>query len=186
MRTPKHMADAIKNQIITDEILGACAYSCNKRAKNCRDKIREYREKYYSHEKYTAKYREDKARYYSMKDTLLSVASPVCVHVENVTKPVYNDGDYMEQNSVERYYLYYKVGDYSFHRPIDKENIPADLTQENIGKLTTYGKNVDDLLSVQFCKKVSDLIKSGNFINMTQPPFEEAQNENDGTLCNCA
>ena len=44
MRTPKKYLDSIDNSVITKEILVECLYSVNKRAKNCRDKEREYRQ----------------------------------------------------------------------------------------------------------------------------------------------
>lgn len=71
MKTPKYMIEAIQNKVITEEILGACAYSCNKRAKNCRDKEQEYRTQfdYYGNGR---KNRLKKDNYYHMKDTFLS------------------------------------------------------------------------------------------------------------------
>lgn len=47
MRTPKEYSENLKNGIITAEMLEACLFSVNKRAKNCRDKIREYRRNRY-------------------------------------------------------------------------------------------------------------------------------------------
>lgn len=44
MRTsPKYLSD-FKQGIITKEMLTFCLFSSNKRAKNCRDKIREYKD----------------------------------------------------------------------------------------------------------------------------------------------
>ena len=45
MRTPKEYSDNLKKAIITDEMVSDVLYSYSKRAKNYRDKIREYREK---------------------------------------------------------------------------------------------------------------------------------------------
>lgn len=45
MRTPKEYTANIKNGIITAPMLTDCLYSVNKRAKNWRDKEREYRYK---------------------------------------------------------------------------------------------------------------------------------------------
>lgn len=46
MRTPKEYTNNIKNHIITKQMLLDCLYSSNKRAKNWRDKEREYRHSY--------------------------------------------------------------------------------------------------------------------------------------------
>ena len=42
MRTPKIYNDLIKNKEITNKIIAECIYSVNKRAKNYRDKIKDY------------------------------------------------------------------------------------------------------------------------------------------------
>lgn len=39
MKTPKSFSDNLKKKIITEDMLGACIYSVNKRAKNFRDNI---------------------------------------------------------------------------------------------------------------------------------------------------
>ena len=43
MRTPQKYLNNFKQGIITKEMLTFCLFSSNKRAKNCRDKIREYK-----------------------------------------------------------------------------------------------------------------------------------------------
>lgn len=56
MRTPKEYTDNLKKKIITENMLLDCLYSVNKRAKNYRDKEREYRQYYrrnrYAYDKY--------------------------------------------------------------------------------------------------------------------------------------
>lgn len=82
MQTPKEWSENLKNSIITEEMLGAAAYSVNKRAKNCRDQKREYRhryDKYHTAERYEAKEQE----YYRQKEQLLSVVQPICIHCEH-------------------------------------------------------------------------------------------------------
>lgn len=89
MRTPKKYLDNIDNGVITKEILVDCLYSVNKRAKNCRDKEREYRQEY-KNNYYSRYYRWDnshsysvrKDEYYDYKEVLLSVVSPTCIHRE--------------------------------------------------------------------------------------------------------
>lgn len=82
MQTPKEWSENLKNSIITEEMLGAAAYSVNKRAKNCRDQKREYRhryDKYHTAERYEAKEQE----YYRQKEQLLGVIQPICIHCEH-------------------------------------------------------------------------------------------------------
>lgn len=63
MKTPKEYNDNFKKGIITRDMLEACLYSVNKRAKNCRDKELEIRDYYrfsrYAYDKY---HNEDKYR----------------------------------------------------------------------------------------------------------------------------
>lgn len=182
MRTSKNMTKAIQNKVITDEILGMCVYSCNKRAKNCRDKEREYRSTFDYHG-YGEKYRNVKKMYYSKKEKFLSVVAPVCVHITKESKDVYHGRDYVWTDKVSRYYIYYKIGDYGFHSPIDVDKIPADLPIEDIGEFATYGKDPKDLLSVQFCDKVLALIESGDYQYIPQWPLKEAQSVDERNLC---
>lgn len=88
MRTPKEYAENLKNGIITEAMLLDCLYSANKRAKNYRDKAREYRAYYrsnrYAYDKYgnVDKCTEKKAEYYRQKEKLLSILTPTCIHRE--------------------------------------------------------------------------------------------------------
>lgn len=83
MKTPKEYTNYLKNKVITTDMLVDCLFSVNKRAKNCRDKEREYREKY-RHDRYGTeeKYREKKEEYYSQKEKLLNLFKPDCIHKE--------------------------------------------------------------------------------------------------------
>jgi hypothetical protein len=47
MKTPKDFIKNIKNNIVTKDMFALALYSVNKRAKNCRDKIYEYKHKRY-------------------------------------------------------------------------------------------------------------------------------------------
>lgn len=61
----------------------------------------------------------------------------------------------------EEYFLYYKCGEYTFHKPIDKEEIKknyADLKIEEIN-FETVGEDINDLLSMQFINKLIELIE---------------------------
>lgn len=93
METPKEYSKNLKNKILTTDMLVDCLFSVNKRAKNCRDKEREYRDKNRNHyytDKYDTeeKYREKKEEYYSQKEKILSLFTPDCIHAETQTKRV--------------------------------------------------------------------------------------------------
>lgn len=83
MKTPREYQKNLQNKIITVQMLDDALWSVNKRAKNWRDKKREYRrclyDKYYNFEKAEVQERE----YYNQKDELLSLISPVCIHRED-------------------------------------------------------------------------------------------------------
>ena len=166
MKTPKPFSDNLKNNIITEDMLGACIYSVNKRAKNYRNNVRilyseldsvrslygstgaDYQFKHISAAKAYEK------QYYGYKERLLALVDPVSIHTEG-----------SNTSSNLRYYLYYRVGDYSFHRPLEvcDLNQYPDLPQEDIGKLTTSGQEIDDLISVQFVQKVLRLIETNQY-----------------------
>lgn len=80
MNTPKAYWDNLKKRIITVDMLSDCIYSVNKRAKNCRDKEKEYRNRRYDTYLNEWRYREKKEKYYKMKDELLSLLAPTCIH----------------------------------------------------------------------------------------------------------
>jgi len=201
--TPEEYKQHLRNNIITMEMLEECLYSCNKRAKNCRDKARAYRRntKY----DYSGKYTDMKEEHYKRKEILLSLLEPICIH--KVVKrfihrvrvyegdPEYemlkhedviyygeeweSDGEDYEkegktiQFKVTRkngetvlYFLYYETLDGSFHSPILQEEISekyGNLEVIEIENFETYGEDIEDLLSVQFCDKVINLIQTKNF-----------------------
>ena len=88
MRTPQKYLNNFKQGIITKEMLTFCLFSSNKRAKNCRDKIREYKKtlknSYYLYDKYNYldNYTEKMKMYYFQKETMLSIVEPTCIHKE--------------------------------------------------------------------------------------------------------
>ena len=190
MKTSKDYLKNLNERIITKEMLGDCLYSVNKRAKNARDKEREYRYdyKYYNDEKYRAQ----KEGYYAMKDELLGLVTPICIHEEQQKRKIrvydyedayhqYSAEDIVYSNSfydyerdewvtfinvievVNKYYLFYDFGDFSFHTPIDSPEEYPDMNVVQISELITCGHDIEDLISVQFVKKVIDLIRSGDF-----------------------
>ena len=65
---------------------------------------------------------------------------------------------------VSVYYLYYEVGKYTFHQPINKTELKKYNHLEicDLYDLITYGKDINELLSTQFCKKVYEKLMDGS------------------------
>lgn len=203
MKTPKRYNDLIKNKKITNQIIAECIYSVNKRAKNYRDKMEDYKQagfyKYKENSIENAK--EQKEKFYSMKEDLLLNFRPKLIHKQyagekkqrvysyqkNYEK-LYNEKrndivwensyyDYDRNKEVDffdyslgekkyLYFLYYEIGEYSFHTPITEERVEKN-TQLEIKEIDenfqTHGANIVDLLSTQFVQKVIDLLDSGDY-----------------------
>lgn len=83
MKTPKEYSQNISNKIITDEMLENCLFSVNKRAKNWRDKVREYKEQngYYT-ETNLQNAEDQRDKYYCEKEFFLQFLKPDCIHKE--------------------------------------------------------------------------------------------------------
>ena len=155
MKTPKEFTDNLRNKIITDAMLEAALFSLNKRAKNMRDMQRKYAHRYdkYNNE---GKYKTQKEIYYKKKEFLLRLLKPICAHVEIL--PRLNE-------EKKLYYLFYKLGEHSFHSPISFEKLESkypDLEIKTVD-LDTYGKDINDLISNQFVDKLIQLIKKGDY-----------------------
>lgn len=61
-----------------------------------------------------------------------------------------------------RYYLFYDFGNHSFHTPIvDPERYELPIV--DVGELHTYGHEIDDLILMDFVKKVIHLVESKNY-----------------------
>ena len=203
MRTPKRYTDLIKNKKITNQIIAECIYSENKRAKNYRDKIEDSNQAgFYKYKEINnEKAKEQKERYYSMKEDLLLSFSPKLVHKQYVGEKrqrvysyqknyekLYNEKrndivwensyyDYDRNKEVDffdyslgekkyLYFLYYEIGEYSFHTPITEERAEknTELEIKEIDEnFQTHGADIVDLLSTQFVQKVIDLLDSGDY-----------------------
>lgn len=203
MRTPRRYTDLIKNKKITNQIIAECIYSVNKRAKNYRDKIKDYKQggfyKYKEDNIENAK--EQKEKYYSMKEDLLLNFSPKLIHkkydgekIQRVYsyqknyEKLYNEKrndivwensyyDYDTNKEVDffdyklgekkyLYFLYYEIGEYSFHTPISEERAEknTELEIKEIDEnFQTHGADIVDLLSTQFVQKVIDLLDSEDY-----------------------
>ena len=93
-------------------------------------------------------YRETKENYYQKKDFLLKTVEPSQIHYDS---------------ELDTYYLFYDFDKFSFHSPINNPQDYQNLETITLTKLRTQGKEVTDLLSVQFADKIYDLIKSGDY-----------------------
>ena len=170
MKTRKEWVANLKNGEITEEMLGACLYSVNKRAKNWRDREWEERQKsrnnYYYYDKYNneEKCREQKERFYNMKDTLLAQVTPCEIHSELLENRF---GEYRV------FYKFYKVGGYTFHSPVDEAEVKTkynDLPQRQLEDFVTHGTPIEDLVSVPFINKVLNALNGGTA--KVLPPVE--------------
>ena len=188
MKTPITYSKMIKENKITADILGAVLYSINKRAKNWRDKKREYKTLRYDRYNNYEKALENEQHYYNMKETILNKLQPTAIHKEvKVREHIKRIFDYEEEfytvddnaviaeneyldrcndtivaykkikriESKTLYYLYYEIGDYSFHKPIVEDDINKyNLEIYSLENFKTYGQDINNLLSTQFCNKV--------------------------------
>lgn len=191
MKTPKEYTENIKKGILTKSMLKDCLFSVNKRAKNCRDKEREYRHNYI----YKEKYRNQKEEYYLQKDSLLALLTPTCIHEEThqTKRRIYDyedgyeeylcSGNFFYENEYydreirdyvsfidvwedeNKYYLFYDFGDRSFHKPLCESCLSyyPELKVIHIDSLVTYGKDIEQLISCQFVKKVLELINEKTY-----------------------
>lgn len=195
MRTPKKFTDNLNKKIITDAMIGECLFSVNKRAKNYRDKERQYSSRRFDRYNNEETNREKKEYYYQLKEKMLSLLLPDCIHEEEYQKrvriydyepeyyqkcdtdDVIHEGYYYDrecQCEVEfvdvlelqkRYYLFFSLPTHTFHKPIREEQLKEyqNINIVPIGSLNTFGQNVNDLISMQFVKKLMDLIETGDY-----------------------
>lgn len=208
MRTPILWTKNLENKYISEDMLGAALYSVNKRAKNCRDQKKRYRDSYYGTDK---KYQDKENEYYQIKNELLKAVQPVCIHREHLSyekvryydfekhfedtlmrclcagtivwsnsyykrsenfgyewdydydegKQVFFFDEILPEHPVIRYYLYYVIGGYSYHHPIEEQQVVkySELPVVDIDRICTNGKEVTDLYSIPFVKKVMAVLK---------------------------
>lgn len=203
MKTPKLYNDLINEKKITNEIIAECVYYVNKRAKNYRDKIKEYKNgRSHQHlESSIEKAEEEMGKYYQLKEEFLKVFTTNLIHkqfigekkkrvysyeknYEKLLKEKTNDifwknsyYDYDKDMEIEffdyhlgtkkyLYFLYYEIGEYSFHSPVS-EKIAESNTELEIQEIDenfkTHGSKIEGLLSMQFVKKVLELLQSEDY-----------------------
>jgi len=158
MKTPDTYNSLIESRVITTELAADVIYSLNKRAKNWRDshpeKYREMRDLRItggSIEKMRKRY--GALDYYRDKDfIIISLFMPQKIHIIN---------------GIE--YLYYRVHHSVFHLPLYVYRgygltPPSGLKKEKGDNSVTSGEEKTRLLSLQFCRRVIELVKQGGFI----------------------
>ena len=175
----------------------------NKRAKNYRDKIKEYKNgRFHQHlESNIEKAEEEMGKYYQLKEEFLKVFTTNLIHkqfigekkkrvysyeknYEKLLKEKNNDifwknsyYDYDKDMEIEffdyhlgtkkyLYFLYCEIGEYSFHSPVS-EKIAESNTELEIQEIDenfkTHGSKIEGLLSMQFVKKVLELLQSEDY-----------------------
>ena len=203
MKTPNLYKELINEKKITNEIIAECVYYVNKRAKNYRDKIKEYKNgRSHQHlESNIEKAEEEMGKYYQLKEEFLKVSTPTLIHkqfigeekkrvysheknYEKLLKEKNNDifwknsyYDYDKDMEIEffdyhlgtkkyLYFLYCEIGEYSFHSPVS-EKIAESNTELEIQEIDenfkTHGSKIEGLLSMQFVKKVLELLQSEDY-----------------------
>ena len=203
MKTPKLYNDLINEKKITNEIIAECVYYVNKRAKNYRDKNKEYKNgRSHQHlESNIEKAEEEMGKYYQLKEEFLKVFTTNLIHkqfigekkkrvysyeknYEKLLKEKNNDifwknsyYDYDKDMEIEffdyhlgtkkyLYFLYCEIGEYSFHSPVS-EKIAESNTELEIQEIDenfkTHGSKNEGLLSMQFVKKVLELLQSEDY-----------------------
>lgn len=190
MRTPKEYTDNLKQGVITQDMIADCLFSVNKRAKNCRDQEYCYQGSQYG-DKYRDQ-KEDYYRQKEQLLSILT-PDCIHVETQSRKERIYNyeseyDKYYLEHNyvheggyydremkeyvefidvicPVKKHYLFYDLGSHSFHTPIEEYDLQKypHLDAIEIDQITTYGQDIVDLISMQFVKKVLQLINGGTY-----------------------
>lgn len=192
MVTPKEYQKYLTQGVCDEQMLAEVIYSYNKRAKNHRDTRNYYRRAKWDNYDNEGRAMAKMEEYYGKKHNLLYklfTKKAVCIHAhtvhkrkrvydyekeyESITDYVYSNCyyDYVKDEEVYfvdyiedivNYFLCFRIGDKSFHSPIEME-ITDFLKQDEFQHLEiidlpedfyTEGQDRSDLLSVQFCDKV--------------------------------
>lgn len=98
--------------------------------------------------------------------------------------------DYIDRKNCDyNYYLYYVLGEHSFHQPIKKEDVSKySLEIKEINGLNTTGDSFENLMSVQFVDKIIKLIETDNYeyLKDKEDVFKDYDNESKYCAeCDC-
>lgn len=173
MKTPKNYKETLKNGTITKEMLEGALYSVNKRAKAKRDHLYDLYNggRFYNKDAAIMNMKKEMKYLYHLKYTLLTLLSPIAIHKESQIQynPIFKKHHKIVEFKEEkhfRYYLFYQMENHSFHQPIKKkelENWKYLKVIELKNPIVTYSDDPNNLLSLQFVRKIVELIKSGNY-----------------------
>lgn len=157
METSNQMKKCLKAGIVTTEMLSSAIFSFNKRAKNMRDNEREYR----YHPDYRQEYHDKKVEYYRCKKELLSYVQPCEIHIVKRTQQKRYLKGWVSVIVTEKY-LFYIVGDKSFHSPLPLGDKYNHLPVLHLEDLQTVGEDPIDLMSVQMARKIMKGLRDGS------------------------
>lgn len=88
----------------------------------------------------------------------------VDMYYDNYTKEYIQYKKCRIQSTKDQYFLFYKTKNASFHLPISETDFKNyDLPIIKLKELNTAGRDIKDLISLQFCYKVLALVKSGEY-----------------------
>lgn len=80
---------------------------------------------------------------------------------------------------VYNYYLYYVIGNHTFHTPIEESEVRSyNLPIVEIGRFETKGFEATELMSVQFVDKIINLIKTKEYRLLKDVEDDEPQYDN--------
>ncbi|MGF7057220.1 hypothetical protein [Brassicibacter mesophilus] len=115
----------------------------------------------------TTNKKQNRIRYYDYEDEyneLLSKAIYENCYFDNDEDDYVYFIDVIEVEEVKNYFMFFETPNYSFHIPINENDINSfKLEKVAINDLITKGKEINGLVSVQFCKKLIELVKEGNY-----------------------
>ena len=138
MKTPKLYNELINEKKITNEIIAECIYSVNKRAKNYRDKIKEYKNgRFHQHlESNIEKAEGEMGKYYQLKEEFLKVFTPNLIHKQFIgeeKKRVYSyEKNYEKLLKEKTNDIFWKNSDYDYDKDMEIELFDYHLGTKNI------------------------------------------------------
>ena len=117
--------------------------------------------------------KRSRVRYYDYECDIYSIPADEIIHrgeyYDKEMREYVEFVDVIEEEEFINYYLFYDLGEYCFHHPISEDSISLyDLPVKDIDMLNTYGKDINDLISVQFVRKLESLIKSKDYVYVDQ------------------
>lgn len=105
------------------------------------------------------KIKDKRIRYYSYEEEFDHIKENLIIKDgqfwDNEIKDLVYFVDVIESEKIYLYFLYYEIGGFTFHTPINENEIEKyNLNIIDINDFTTKGRDINDLLSLQFCNKV--------------------------------